>query len=174
MREKIIKLYQFDELSESAKETAVEKLADINVYYGWWDFVYDDAENVKLKLTEFDLDRGYCRGEFIEGADDTAHLIIKNHGKDCETFQTATNYLKERTELVKKYSDGKQIDIVAEDNEYDFDVECDELDNDFLYSILEDYRIILSKEYNYLTSEEVIVETIKANEYEFDESGELV
>jgi predicted transcriptional regulator len=33
---------------------------------------------------------------------------------------------------------------------------------------------MLQKEYEYLTSEEAIIETIEANEYEFTEKGEMI
>jgi len=174
MKIKETKVYQFSELSDEAKETAIENLADINVDHDWWDCTYEDAVQVKLRITGFDLDRNrHCTGEFIEGAEDTANAILTSHGDKCETYQTARGYLDERAELVKKYSDGKELDVVAEDNEWNFDNDCDELDAEFLRSILEDYSIILQKEYEYLTSEEAIIETIKANEYEFDENGKL-
>lgn len=174
MRIKETKVYSFAELSESAKETAVSNLANINTEYEWWDSEYEDAAQVKLKLTEFDLDRNrHCKGNFIEDAEDTAIEIIKQHGASCETHETATQYLKDRKDLVKKYSDGVNTDVVFEDNDYEFDQECDELNAEFLKSILEDYSIILQKQCDYLTSEEAIVETIEANNYEFTEDGTI-
>ena len=50
-------VYKFDELDESTKQAAIEKLWDINVDYEWWEFTYEDAANIGLKITEFDLDR---------------------------------------------------------------------------------------------------------------------
>ena len=44
---------------------------------------------------------------------------------------------------------------------------------EFRRSILEDYRIILQTEFEYLTSEEAIVEIIEANEYEFTADGHI-
>jgi hypothetical protein len=147
------KVYLFDELSDEAKEKAIEGLADINIDHEWWDCTYEDAANVGIKLTEFDIGRGnYCRGEFIDSAEDVAAEIIKGHGESCETHKTATEFLNHITE---------------DENERA------ELNNEFAYSILEDYRIILQKEYEYLTSEDMIIETIKANEYEFTEDGKL-
>jgi hypothetical protein len=168
------KVYQFDELTDDQQQKAIERLYDINVDYEWWDFIYNDANIVKLKLTGFDIGRrSYCKGEFIEYAEDTAQAILKHHGDCCDTYQTAKNYLHERTELVKKHSDGKNTAIVTEDNEYEFDNDCEALDAEFLKDILEDYRIILQKEYEYLTSEKAIIETIKLNDYEFDIDGNL-
>ena len=176
MREDTVttKVYSFAELSDEAKENAIQNLYDINVNYEWWDCEFEDAKTVFLKITEFDLDRNrHCKGQFIESAEETAEAILREHGESCETYQTAKNYLDERTALVAKYSDGIKTDEVAEDNEYDFDNDCDELDNEFLRSILEDYSIMLQKQYEYLCSEKVIIETIEANEYEFTEDGKL-
>ena len=47
------------------------------------------------------------------------------------------------------------------------------IEDEFLKSLLEDYSIILQKEYEYQTSEEAIIESIKANDYEFTEDGKL-
>ena len=173
MRIKETKVYQFAELSDKAKESAVNNMANINIDYEWWENTFYDAEHTALlKLTAFDTDR-FCDGEFIEDAEETAKKIISEHGKNCDTLLTAREYMTDRNNLVKKYSDGKQIDIVTEDNEYDFDNDLDDLNSEFLKSILEDYRIILRKSYEYLSSEKAIIETIEANEYEFTEDGEL-
>lgn len=37
-----IKLYEFTELDEKGRQKALNELSDINVDYGWWDFLYDD------------------------------------------------------------------------------------------------------------------------------------
>ena len=174
METRTYKVYKFNELDDDTKQSALENLADINVVHDWWDCMYEDAANVLLKLTEFDIDRGsYCKGDFIEYAEDTANKIITEHGKSCETWGTATNYIAERAELVKKYSDGIKTDIVAEDNEYDFDKDCEDIDAEFLRAILEDYRIMLQQEFEYMTSEKAIIETIEANDYDFTEDGKI-
>lgn len=149
------KVYPFDELSDGSKEKAVAELQEINFSYDWWENVFEDAKNVGIMIGEFDIERGnYCRGT-IDDAIDTARAILKEHGDSCETWQTAKDF----------------HDTVAKDGEEtaDFKDLCEE----FTYSILEDYRILLQKEYEYLVSEETIIETIKANEYEFTEDGKL-
>jgi len=167
-------VYKFSELSEYAKERAIDNLR-FNIYDEWWDGVYEDAENVGLRIAGFGLDRNrHAMGEFIEGAEHCAARIITGHGKDCETYKTAAQYLKQRGGLVTMYSDGVNTSVVAEDNEYDFDNACDDLDEEFLKSILEDYSILLQNESEYLQSDEAIIEAIKANEYEFTEDGELI
>jgi hypothetical protein len=172
---KVITYYQFSELSEQAKHKAVENLYDINVSFDWWENVYEDAKMVGIKITEFEIDRGaYCNGELMESMTDVCHKIIEGHGENCETHKTAKDFLRQWDELVAKYSDGINAQKVAEDNEGEFDDAADELEKEFKKSILEDYRIILQEEYEYQTSEEAIIETIEANEYEFDEDGNLL
>jgi hypothetical protein len=169
------KVYKFSELSETAKENAINNLCDINIDYEWYEYVYDDAGQVGLCITGFDLDRNrHAKGYFTESARETADKIISDHGKECETYKTALQFNQDYDELVEKYSDGINKSVVSYENEYDFDNEADELENEFLNSLLEDYAMILQKEYEYLTSKEAIIETIESNDYEFHENGKLI
>ena len=155
MRIKETKVYPFGELSEDAKEKAIENLSDINIWYDWWENTFEDAKNVGIEIVEFELDRGnYCRGT-IDDTIDTARAILKEHGDTCETWQTAKDF----------------HDTIAKDGEDTKDYES--LCLEFKYSLLEGYRIILQKEYEYLASEDAIIETIEANEYEFTEDGKV-
>ncbi len=172
MRTVRTKVYQFSELSNSAKEKAIEWFLSGNDGSFAWENVIEDAIQVGLKIHSLD-DHRRNDGEFVESAESTAQQIIENHGKDCETYKTAADFLKERDELVSKHSDGINTNKVAEDNEYEFDQECDELEQDFLNSILEDYRIMYNKEIEYENSEEYAIETIEANKYEFKADGSI-
>jgi hypothetical protein len=168
-------IYTFDELSDSAKEKAIDRLRYSNIDYEWWDGTYEDAKNIGLKIDGFELDRRRgAEGSFIKDANYCATKIIAEHGDMCETHKTAKAFLSSWAELVTKYSDGINTDEVAEGNEYEFDKEADELESEFLESILEDYSIILQNESEYLTSDEAILELIESMDYEFTEEGELV
>ncbi len=163
-------LYPFDELSDEAKEKAIEKLWDINIDYEWWEGTYEDAENIGLKITEFDLDRHMIRGRFTDYASDCALAILKEHGNETETYWTAREYLYKLA-----YLENAEFDQCLED-ERDYEegeADTDEIDREFLRGLLEDYRIILQREYQYQTNEEAIIEAIEANEYEFTADGEL-
>ena len=154
MKTKTINLYEFNELSTESQEKAINNLSDINVDYDWWDFIYEDAKNIGLEITGFDLGRAnYCKGQFIFDPKSVANEIIKQHGQDCETHKTALQYLED-----SKHANYDTIE---------------DINKDFLYPLLEDYRIILQHEYEYLTSKEAIIETIKANEYTFTIDGKL-
>jgi hypothetical protein len=153
MRQVVIALFKFSELSEESKQVAIEKFSDINVDYDWWQWTYGDAENIGLKITSFDLDRKSITGELTGAGIDTANKIMSEHGKETETFKTAERYYKQLHEGI--------------------DDEISESEEEFLRDLLEDYRIILQKEYDYNTSKEAIIETIEANEYEFTEDGKI-
>jgi hypothetical protein len=148
------------------QEKVIERLYSINVDHDWWEFVYYDAEHVNLKISEFDLDRAsYCQVSFLTSAKDTANLIIKEHGDTCETYADAQNYLKDRQALEAQDPDNEILDI---------DNKIEDLDEEFLRTLQEDYLIILQKEYEYRTSREAIIEHIEANEYEFTKEGSMI
>lgn len=166
------KVYKFNELSESAQKKALTEMWDINVDYDWWSSVYEDAAEVGIKINEFDIDRpNYCRGELTLPLTESCNKIIKTHGEECDTYLTAKLYLAEWAKLVCEHSDGINTDKVAENKESDFDELADELEKQYRLSICNDYLTTLRKEYEYLTSDEAIKETITANEYEFTVNG---
>ncbi len=153
MRTEVIKIYKFDELSEEAKEKAREWWRNGALDDEWWKFVYEDAENVGLKINSFDLDRHEISGEFINYPIDTAKQIFKNHGQHTETHKTAKNYYS------FLYAFNDEIRENAE--------------HEFLYDLLEDYRIILRQELDFLMSDESVDESIIINEHEFTEDGDI-
>lgn len=164
-----ITLYEFNELSDPAKEKARDWYRNGALDYDWWDSIYNVAKRIGLKITSFDLDRArHAKGEFIHGALETAHKIEKKHGESCETFQTAKFYLEQRDKLVDSAERDEPGEFVDESS---LDRELDDLDTEFLRSLLEDYSIMLQKEYEYLLSDECVDETISANGYTFTESG---
>jgi len=165
---KTINLYSFDELSKEAQDKALNDLSDINVDHEWWDYIYEDAERIGLKITGFDLDRNrHATGEFTDDAMFTAEAIKINHGEDCETYKTAVKFLSNYTSKALKFE--------SENERFYFQFEdlAHALSEEFLTSLLEDYSIMLQKECDYLMSLEAIIETIKSNEYTFTETGKL-
>ena len=157
-------IYKFDELSDSAKDKALDNCRHYEVENDWWQYTYEDASEVGIKITSFDIDRAsYCNGE-IPDTEQTAHDIVDNHGEACDTYKVAAAYLKERDET---------IDTFKEDADEDYkDEKLDDLGEEFTKAILEEYLSILRKEYEYMTSDEAVKEMIEANEYEFTEEGE--
>jgi hypothetical protein len=167
MKQVTINLYSFGELSKENQDKAISNLSDINTSFDWWENTYEDAENIGLKLTGFDFDSASfvrdLQGEFINDAELTANAIIKEHGKDCETYKTAKVFLsdlKKQAKLITNGTDG-DTDSIAD------------LESVFLGDLLIDYKNMLQEEYEYQSSEEAIKETIEANDYIFFEDGKL-
>lgn len=164
-----IKAYQFDELSDEAKEVARNWYRSIASHDEWWDSTYEDAANIGLKISGFDLYRNrHATGEFIVNPKNCADSIIKNHGDTCESYKTAAQYIKDFEALLVKFPQ----DAVGDFIEYDAGNDTlDDLNGEFLKSLLEDYSIMLQEESEFLNSSESADENIRANEYEFTASG---
>jgi len=154
-------LLEFSELGEDAKSKAIQQFAYFNVEEDWWRFIYEDAEQIGLKITSFDIDRGaYCNGEFIVDAKATADLIVGNHGDQTGTYQTAKFFLNRLLEHEKK----------APVNDQNAE-QMDGFGDKFLKSLLYDYLLILRYEYDYLISEKAIIEAIEGNDFVFTTDG---
>jgi hypothetical protein len=168
MKEVTIKTYTIDELSEKAKTKAREWWMSAGFSSDdAWEQIKEDALNVGLKIICLRPTgiQGNNEGHFEKFAEDTAERIIKEHGKSCETYKTVTSYLVSLKEL-KRDEDG-ELYMQEQDK-------AEEIEKDFLYNLLEDYRIILEKEIEYQESDENVDEVLRANEYAFDENGKRV
>jgi len=169
MKEKTIKCYQYDELEGKAKERARNWFLESDEMDWAWDDMKGDAADVGLKLTAID-ERSGAEGDFIDSATVCADAIIREHGATCDTFKTAQAFQREHSALWAKYRDAEAKDestLAVED-------EIEELEKEFLRSLLEDYRILWTREVEYHYSEEYVKESMEANEYEFDENGRRV
>jgi hypothetical protein len=194
------KTYKFSELSEEAKEKAIEKLYDINVDYDWWDCCLEDIEswshetygiNFDTSDVCFDLDRG---SQFYVDAkhDGSAHIaqiwvhdykklgqvLRKNYGVKQSSINKLVNETASITIECKHYGGGdganyadlNDYDNVLTDSEYQ---KIEEAVNDILKEIEQEALSRLRKEQDYLTSEEAIIDTIEANDYDFFEDGRM-
>lgn len=174
MKTVTITLYKFDELPAKVQEKVISKYSNINVDYDWWDYIYDDAWNINLKIKEFDLDRKYdIRGSLMYDAGDTASIIVTNHGSDTDTYQLAEQYLENYNKIIDKYCDTRDINDIANDKYEDFVEELEPYNEQFEVDLLNCYWRMLRDEYEYLTSGEQIKETLIANEYDFTIDGEI-
>mgnify|MGYP001615990366 FL=1 len=168
MRIKKIKVYTFDELSDKAKEKAINWYREGNDLSYTWEDMQADAKNIGLKLKGTHQES--MDGDFIESASVCADAILREHGKMCETYKTAQKFI---TEHEKIWADYREKEAKGEDtNQIEYEIE--DCKDEFLKSILEDYRIMQEKDEEYQNSDEVVIESIQINEYEFDENGERV
>lgn len=187
MRIKETKVYKYDELTDEAKEKAIEKLWDINVDSEWWDYDgktgFSQAEITKYglelahsddlleyKKLYFDIDRG-AYIQFIDA--EFAHE------------ETARRFLGVPAELWAKV-DWRILDQPGRNSSTRLEYEHAEYEDftdeetrilDHAVSQFEDkvQEALngLRGEYDYQTSREAVEETIRINEYEFNERGGL-
>ena len=165
MREVTVKVYQYSELSDKAKEKARQWFLEGMDSY-WYDSTYEDAKQVGIEITGFDIDRGsYCNIEFIKTPEKIAGYIIGNHGNICDTYKDSETFISALNQLKIKYpSDDER-------NSDEYEEASEELVAEYKNALSQSYLVMLRKEYEYQTSEECIAEGMEANEYEFTEDG---
>lgn len=157
MRTLEITAYTFDELSETAKEKALYNNRDINTDDNWWEWTYQDAENFGIKITSFDI---YYRKITIELTLDpleVANKIMDLCGPTSDLYSFAEVYVTAYNKLVVTGSDT--------------DEKLEELVSVFKHALRQEYIDLLVREYDYLESDEAVIETLMANMCEFTEDG---
>ena len=182
MREMTVTVYSFAELSDDAKKRALTAFRDINVEFDWWDGAYDTICTAG-KLIGLDIDRInfdadlYC----IFNADyEYARGAVKAVKAEFPQNTDLHKIASELQALQKRhfYSLSCAVTKGRTTNRYSCfrfgeDYECEDLGD-----IIDDFahwaRVLLRDEYEYLTSDEAVKETIEANGYEFTEGGKLV
>lgn len=188
-------VYKFEELSDAAKKKAIEHWNEHGLDYEWWDAVYEDAKEIG-KLMGITITDIYFSGfssqgdgacfegsyEYAKGSikavkdyapkDENLHSIVR----DLQNIQRRSFYgLSASVKQSGHYSHEYCTDISVYDNRDNAPYEVDSQTEEALADTLRDFmRWIyrqLEKEYDWLTSDEQVSETLVANEYEFDEHG---
>jgi hypothetical protein len=161
-------VYTFDELGDTAKDRARDWYREGLFDDGYWyECAMEEAKTVGLKIKSFDINIG-VEGSFMASAEETAHKIETDHGPSCDTFVDAKAYLVRRDTIVNGAEKDENGDFV---DEYVLDNALDDIDEEFLHTLCEDYGIILRKEAEYIGSNESVDANIRSNEYTFTETG---
>ena len=186
-----VNVYQFDELSDEAKEKAREWYRNGSFNYEWWDFLYDDFKE-RAKEVGFDVTNIYFRGFWSQGdgamfeydymRDKLRLEFINQLGlsamrKDWLINNTMTSGRgKHRGHYY--HSRCCEHNIYWEVDNGDLHYWLESFESDFIDFVTDKYEDLchelyksLEKEYEYLNSDEVIDESLIVNEYEFDEDG---
>ena len=192
------KVYDFKELSDDAKQAAILALGEINIDHDWWDFVFDDAKTIG-KLIGINIDDIYFSGfsskgdgacfagdyEYVRGS----RQAVKDHApQDEELLRIATELaaeqrkrfyqirasVKQSGHYSHRFCTDISVDFESHDSGADYyDQEAEET----IVELLRDFMLWIYKQleasHDYLTSDEAIIGTINANEYEFTAEGEL-
>ena len=200
MRQKIINLYKFEELSDEAKEKAREWWKDGGLDYQWWDNVYEDYEE-KIKEVGFRVTKMYFSGFWSQGDGAMFEYDGLEHNlKDEFISNLSISPMRKDWLMNNIYISG----MGTQRGRYNHENSCAhnirwQVDNgglhwsttfykwlesfaeDFEDFVIEKYKDLardlyrtLEKEYKYLMSDECVDETIRINEYEFTEEGKLL
>ncbi len=169
MKTVTVTLFTVNELKEEVKNKVLDKYRYINVEDAqWWNNIYDDAKEIGLKITSFDLNRNrHANGEFLLSANEVAQNILNNHGESCETYKTASSFIEDWQPIFNDYMDESSEKYENKETEE----QLQEMEDSFLESLLEDYSIMLQNECENLTSDEAVEETLTINEFSFLENG---
>jgi len=191
--------YQFDELSDEAKEKTIESNYDWNTGFEWWEFSYEDFKAVG-KILGIEIENIYFSGFYSQGDGacftgdySYAKQSLKNIKSYAPLDEDLHNIAKELQELQKPFFYGlsahvkhsgrysceysTSIDVQKEDFTecWGGDIWVNSDTHDAISGILRSFMqwmySRLRKEYDYLTSEEAIKESLIANEVEFNEDG---
>lgn len=150
-------VFAFDELPERAKERAVEKMREITEYHSFTDCknsLNAFCDEFSVKVTDYCLSNDYRAGV---STDATAKHFrgVKLSSFDREAMPTGFCFDCELRytfyDEFKRTGDAKQAFETA----------------------IEVFVSAVSKDIDYSFSDEAIIESIRANDYEFTEMGEL-
>lgn len=158
MRKIEVILYEFRELNEAAKKKAIERFRDFNVDYDWWSNSYDGVAECGIVIHEFDTYRGTIKSD-IDDKYETAKTVISDWGETSSLHVLSKQFLLEREGLVKHLDK--------------FQPELNDLEVEYHHDINQEMLKMLREEYDYLTSDEAVIESIEINEFEFKEDGKL-
>ena len=158
-----INVYKFEELDKQTQEKVIENYRYINVEDTfWYDFIKEDFIRLGLEIRSFDLDRGSFAEIHIEDFEQTSKNIIEEFGDSVAIKQTAKNYLDKYNKIQANYKEDEDIER-----------EVEILDDQYIKRYSEDILSYLRDEYDYQISDEAIIETIEANDYNFTWNGEI-
>jgi len=142
-----LKAYEFSELNDKAKEKVLQEYCSLNVDNDWWwEFCYEDFNTLGLKVNSFDIYRQTIDIEFKNDIKEFCNNIV-NSWNDTDMLNICNDYLANGNNTNKE--------------------------NESYYKklIAEEVLTSLTNEYDYLISEEAVIERIEANEYYFNEEG---
>jgi hypothetical protein len=178
-------LYTFAELSESAQRHAIKTLWNLNVDHALYEFSYETIRTagrclgIDCKVEGFDLDRGQSielrggcdyrkgwRAALAQEFDGDTLAELVGIGEELQSAQRRAFYCA--CIDLSPVHHGTAYTVYSKFGAY----VTDDL-TDTLRSFEHWAWCVLRDEYEYLTSAEAIKETIEANEYEFDENGNL-
>ena len=158
-----IKVYKLEELDKQTKEKVIENYRYINVEDTfWYDWIKEDFNRLGLEIQEFDLGRRNYIKIYIDNFKDTSESILQEFGDSVLIKQTAKNYLDEFNKIQANYKEDEDIER-----------ELEILDEEYEKEYSEDILSHLRASYEWEISDEAIINTIEANDYDFTIDGKI-
>ena len=195
---KEIKVFSFNELSEKAKQNAIESYRN-NEYYPyecWYDFVQEDFHTILKMIGFYNIEscfRGFCSQG--DGASFTANYVykkgclnaIKEYApNDNELHSIVKGIISHQKDYAYKlecsitkysslycHSNTMSFDWNMK-NSYDINWKNDFVENEInrlIKDLADWYYSKLNNEYDWLLSDECIIDNIISNDYQFLENG---
>lgn len=188
-------VYKFAELSEDAQQAALDRYRDFNADHEWWDFVFEDAKECGAILG-IRIDRIYFRGFSSQGDGACfeggyyyakgAVRAIRKHAPGDETLAQIAQTLQDvqrgafyaLAAAVKHcghyyHENCTSIDVEIDRPPYSVSAEQEEAIKEALRDFMRWIYRRLEAEYEYLTSDEQVRESLEANECGFTEDGRI-
>lgn len=162
-------LYEYHELSPESQDRAAEQFANSTTDYAWWEYVCDMADSNDVKITEFDLDHGFIKGSLKTDVFTICRDMVKHCERSMALYKLARGTIRDLWSSRREWIAAAVDDA---DEYFEESREYDDIETEFTREVLEEYLIILRKEYDYLTSRECIASMISGNGYLFTENGE--
>lgn len=185
-----IKQYKFEELSEEAKKTAIQKNSDINISDDWSSYLVENLEDsIKQNL------------DLTIGSKNIYYEFMSRNNSVWINSEVLINALRDKYAEIKDFDLPSKFGLFCNylggglcsglnESEFnmhylEFEEDTDKLravalnkmikeDLEGLHKLLEKFYKGLYESYNYLVSDESIKETLEVNEYDFDEFGEMI
>lgn len=202
-RLKVKTVYQFDELSDDAKETARSWWRAGGLDYDWWDYTFDDFRRI-LEILGYSVDHRDIQFSGFWSQGDGAsfrgsYSYRKGAARDIRNYAPrdirlhaiadALQDMQRRNfyQVTGQIGRGYGASSYVHEMTMSFDVDradgacwsqeaADDAEEAFAEASRDLARWLyrtLEAEHDYLTSDESVDETIRANEYEFDEEGNI-
>ena len=142
-------VFTYETAPEELKQKILEKYWDINVDNAfWYEHIDEDLKEVGIKRIAFDTYRHSAEIELTEYPEDVARKIKAEWGESMDIYKICDTFLQAGSE---------DDDCVRE----------------FRRDLEHWSASMYVAEYEHATSEEAIVDTLVANEYEFTEDGNI-
>jgi len=170
--------FQYDELSEKAKEKALEDNYEINIDEGWWedDTIPESYQEVGISYKDFYFDLGRSQIFYLDKPviDDPVKF-----GKAAGLTAKDLRYLKDESVIpsigTKRYGGGDAVNYVnVEEITATPRPILDSIENklnEFLKKKNKETYNSLQKRYDSLTTREAIEDSLRELEYEFNADG---